>query len=351
MKRSHALLISLVGLFTSTVALFYIPNPILAYIGMAFLGSVTLIYLLPEGKPDKHLAFPRTHGFFRFLRLTNFATIPLTFVFVFLGVRFAMTSAYLPLALLAALRVLPSLTLGALDHRKRRDLLAKTPTISSLSLVDENPLCKVVGFVHETRTRRRRFGRVLRNVWLVDASLQKVFIPGMAEIKGVTERVREGAKAFVVGPSTTRLGIRAIQPAGYVVLPPSWEGNEAEWFDVIWQRSRRHRLLTSAAGSMVYVVAIMVLGWLASEIATYAGDTAGPVSIALFAALFFGALSEKSARESAVYEVGSYFEPKWHGLSKEARRRRLERLRLEQESGQISKVYLQILEMLEPERV
>ena len=347
MNRNHLLGISLAGLASSTAALFWHPNPLLSYIAMAFLALSAITYLIPEKEREKCLTFPREHNFYQFLRKTNLLSVPLTFAFVYAGLEAATSSLYWVVMLLAVMRIGPSLILNRIIHLRRREVL-DAPIEESFAGIDERPLCKAAGYVYETRTRqRRRFGNTLYNVWLIDGSPVKLFLPAMSETKNITEPVREGAKVFVVGPSTRRFGITALQPIVSVVVPPDWMGGETKWFDVIWKRSWKRRLVTVLTGSIVYSVAILVLAWAVSDLSTYAGRLPSLVSISLLSAIFFGFLAEKSARESAIYEVGGYFEPKRHTLSPEKLQQRFDHLKRLVESGLISEDYLNLLEKVE----
>jgi hypothetical protein len=338
--------ISLLG--GSLLALVWFPEPPLAYLAILLLGASTAIYLYPEKRGDARLSFSRSHGLFTFLRIENAISVPLTFVFVFAGIEAAQNSQWTLLGCLAILRIFPEIMLDGLSYLKRRELLSKTPPIESLSQVGEAPMAKVRGFVFETRTRRKRMNRTLFNVWLLDSSLEKLFVTGMTEIRGLTERVREGMRVSLVGPTTMAMGIKAVSPVAAVVLPPDWGEEDADWMDVLRRRLRLRRLLYSAFGSVVYLVTISVLSYLVSQFYGYADRTLSTAVFALLAAAFFWALGEKSAGESSSYDIRWYFEPRWSELSERAKANRLERLRHQAGSGSIHWEYVNLIEGADP---
>jgi hypothetical protein len=342
-RRRTILHLSTGGLAITLIALVWIPEPPLAYLAMALLGISTAIYLVPEGGGDAALSFPRSHSFFTFMRRANAATTPLTFTLVLAGTLAVVNNQWATMGVLAVLRMLPEIILDHMAYRRRRDLMSNAPAIESLSQVGNSPMVKASGFIFETRTRRKRLGRGLFNVWLLDSSLGKVFIPGMVEVRGITERIREGAWVSLVGPSTESLGIRAIQPVASVVIPPGWDGGDACWMDVLRRRLLLRRLSSSAAGSLVYMAAVTVMAFITSQLRVYVGLVPAAVAISLLASIFFWVLGEKSAREASSYEVRWYFEPKWSGLPDSARKNRLERLEHQAGSGLIRREYVGLL--------
>ncbi len=342
--RRILLLTSAAGLAACIGLLFVTQSVLLAYAGLAFLVATTGAYLLPEEHPDRALIFPRTHPYFRFIRILDFASIPATFLLVLAGVLAAVSRMYWVLVFLAAVRIVPGLAIASVIHRRSTRLLS-IPQTSFLE-IEESGMCHVTGYVFETRMRRRRRNRVLYNVWLVDPRGDSTFIPGMREIRGTTERVSEGARCSVVGPSTVAFGVRAIQPIVSVVPPANWEGSDSDWHEVIWRRTRIQRLTAAATGSVVYVMAILIMGMLASML-TGRTSLIPAATLSGLAATFFGALTEKNYRESNSYEIGSYFEPRWTGLPPEVRRRRLEVMGRKAEIGKVPREYVAMLELME----
>jgi hypothetical protein len=146
-------------------------------------------------------------------------------------------------------------------------------------------------------------------------------------------------------------GIRAINPVAAVVLPADWEGGDSEWMEVLRRRLRMQRLGSSVAGSCVYLITVFILGYVVSQLQGYAANS---VSIAVFsflASVFFGALGEKSAKESSHYDVKWYFEPRWSELSQIAKANRLDRLRHMAGSGSIHWEYVRLLERSDPGKI
>jgi hypothetical protein len=188
-------------------------------------------------------------------------------------------------------------------------------------------------------------------VWLLDSSLNKLFVTGMTEVRELTERVIEGARASVVGPTTVSGGIRAINPVAAVVIPADWGGGDSEWMDVLRRRLRLQRLGSSVTGSCVYLATVLVLGFVVSQLQGYATTGVSTAVFALLASAFFGALGEKSGREASSYDVRWYFEPRWSELSQIAKANRLDRLRYMAGSGSIHWEYISLLENAEPGRV
>jgi len=334
----------LTGLIVSTAILFIYHDPLLAYAGLIFLALSAGIYLLPEEHRGRWIRFPHDHPYFRLLRLANLLFLPLTFLFVMGGLWALWEHLYWLLLLLAGLRILPGLLLEGFLQGRRRLLMSQTPEVDSFSGIGKSPLCKAKGYVFETRTRRRRFSSVLYNVWLIDASPTRLFVPSMTEIRSVTESIREGARVSVVGPSTDDLGIAAIQPIACAVPPVDWKGPDEEWMDVVWRRMRKRRLAGALLGSGVYLVAIVALFWVVANLAEYLDALKAMVFLSLLSAAFFAFLSEKSYREGAFYEVKDYFEPKRHHLSAEKWEEKVERLRQLVQSGKMDGDYVRLLE-------
>jgi hypothetical protein len=340
-----------VGLGASIAILAFRPHPVFAYAGMSFLALATVLYLLPGKPPEGSLVFSRDHPFFGFLRMANMASVPLTVAFVWAGLEAATRSWYWALLLLTLARMVPEVVLARITRRRRRDLLCNTPQARSLSEVREGPMCGATGHIFETRMRQRRLGRTLYNVWLVDDSLQKVFLPAMTHVKGITEPFREGARVYVAGPSALAPGIASIQPVASVVLPGAGASEKARWYDVVWKRSLARRMATTASGSVVYLLAMIVLAWGMSDIAGQPGRSLALGSVSLLSGLFFAFLSRKAGSESAHYDIRGYFEPRWRGLESAARDRRLQRLRQNAEEGRIPREYLGLVEGAPPERL
>jgi hypothetical protein len=253
-------------------------------------------------------------------------------------------SDLLLLLLLLVLRMAPGWVIARAVFLRRKRLMDATPVTEGLSDVGTSSMCKVRGFIHQTRTRRVRFGKILYNAWITDGSLTKIFITGLTEIKGITEKIREGSRCTVVGPSTVHSSIVAIQPVASLVLPTAFHGTEAEWMEVIWRRTRNRRVMTSGSSSVIYLLAILVLHQVVINLSPALGELMAAGLVALLAAVFFAALTEKAARESETYGVGNYFEPQWEGATREARLRRLERLRQQAELGLIPHEYLGLVE-------
>ena len=346
--RRKALYLSTALLAVSLIAIFIIHEPFIAYLALALLATSTAIYLLPEGGSRTTLVFPRSHPYFSFLRLENAASAPVTFLLLFSGINAAVHDWWALLLVLAAIRIPPEVILEHLAHRRRRDLLQDTGAVGNLSELGTRPMLSAGGFLFETRTRRRRMGRTLFNAWMIDSSLCKVFIPGLVEIRGITERVREGARVSIVGPSTDSMGIRAIKPVAAVVLPPGWQGEDHEWLEVVRGRLLKRRLASSVFGSVVFVATAIVLGLVVGQLSGYVDATPSAAAFALLASTFFWALGEKSSQESSSYDVRWYFEPGWSGLSDGARDRRMERLRRQVKSGEISRDYVDLIENADP---
>jgi len=342
--RRKALYLSTALLAAALVSLFIFPEPTIAYVAMALLATSTAIYLLPEAGSKTTLVFPRSHPYFSFLRLENALSTPATFLLLYAGIHAAVEDRWGLLIVLAAIRILPELILDHLAYRRRRDLLRDTGAVGNLSEICTRPLIRARGFLFETRTRRRRLRRTLFNAWMIDSSLRRVFIPGLVEIRGITERVREGARVSIVGPSTESMGIRAIKPVVAVVLPPDWQGEDVEWLEVVRGRLLKLRLASSASGSAVFVAVAIVLGMVVGQLDDYVGAAPAVLAFALMASAFFWALGEKSAHESSSYDVRWYFEPGWSGLSDGVRARRVERLRHLSKAGEISREYIDLIE-------
>lgn len=342
--RRVLLLVSGAGLAACLGLLFLTQSILVAYGGLVFLAMTTVVYLLPEESPGRSLVFPRGHPYFRFIRVLDAASIPSTFFLVFAGILAVAGRAWWILLLLAAVRMLPSLAISKLIHSRSSRLLSMPGT--PIGEMAECGMCHITGFVFETRMRRRRGKHLLYNVWMVDSRGVPAFIPGMAEVRGTTERVSEGARCSVVGPSTLAFGIRAIQPVVSVVLPAGWEGSDSDWHEIIWRRTRTRRLATAGVGSIIYAVAILVMAGIAGML-----DGGNPLLAAailsFLAAAFFGALTEKNYREANSYEVESYFEPKWTGLPPEARKKRLETVRRKAKLGHLPGEYVDVLEGME----
>ncbi len=346
-SRGRLLTASLVCLAACLAALFAYPVPQIAYAGIILLALATGLYLLPESRRGKSLAFPRTHPHFRFLTLLNLASVPLTFAFVLAGLAASISPAIWPLLLLAAARMVPSLAFARILHSRRLRLIEETSAAPDLSRLGESPMSKATGFVYETRTRRRILGRTLYNLWLTDHSGSKAFIPGITEVRGITEKVREGSRCTVVGPVSTLGTIAAIQPAASALAPADWQDTDSAWMNVVWQRARWSRLITSVGGSAVYVLAIVSLSWIVRSLSGGQSMWSAVAVVSALSSAFFWALTEKAARESGYYDVSNYFEPSWKNASAAARRQRLERLRHQSEVGEISGEYLEIVERQE----
>ncbi len=286
--------------------------------------------------------FPQGHPFFRRLVCLNFlASLPLSSVFVCLGLVSATGREYGLLVLLAAAHIVPDQALSHAIHRWKRDVLEAAPSGRPFSEIGSSNLCKAIGYVHETRTRFRLWGETVYNVWLVDPLAGKLFLPSVSEIRGVTEPLIEGAKLVAVGPSAKGFGITALQPVACVVVPPGWNRGVAEWFDLLWRRSRRRRILRSSANSSLYLIAVAFLSWATSSIG---GGPPGIATISLLSGLFLSIYSHKALRESASYDVSGYFEPRWRALPAEAKERRLQHLRRLAASGRISDEYVRLVE-------
>jgi hypothetical protein len=354
--RNKILITTICLLGCNLLALVWIPEPFLAYMAIALLGASTMIYIYPEGRGDANLVFTRSHTFFTFLRVENAISVPLTFALVYAGIYAVNGTNWFLLGGLAILRIAPEMLLdrlsyARLSYARRRDLLSTVPAVSAISEIVESPMAKVEGFVFETRTRRKRMKRTLFNVWLLDSSLNKLFVTGMTEVRDLTERVREGARASVVGPTTVYGDIRAINPVAAVVMPADWDGGDSEWMEVIRRRLRLQRLGSSIAGSCVYLSTVLVLGLIVSQLQGYAATNLSTAVFALLASAFFGALGEKSGREASSYDVRWYFEPRWSELSQIAKANRLDRLRHMAGSGSIRWEYVKLLENAEPGRI
>ncbi len=268
-------------------------------------------------------------------------SLPLISVFVYLGLIVTAGQAYGLLLLLAAARILPDLALDRATHRRKRDLLEGTPSTESFSEIGDHDLCKVTGYVHQTRTRYRLWGETVCNVWLVDRLAGKLFLPSVSEIRGVTEPLDEGTRLMAVGPSTRGFGITALQPVACAVVPSGWDQGIAEWFDVLWSRSWRRRLLRSTANSALYLIAVVFLSWAISGIG---GERPAMLAISLLSGLFLSAYSHKTLRESANYDVSGYLEPRWRTLPGEAKERRLQHLRRLAQSGRVAEEYVHLVE-------
>lgn len=342
MQRRRLIAVSVCGLGASGACLWVFRQPILAYIGIGSLAVATVLYLVPETGGGRSLTFPQIHPFFRYLVRLNFlVSLPLSSVFVYLGLIVAGGQAYGLFLLLAAARILPDLALDRATHRRKRDLLEGTPSTESFSGIGDHDLCKVTGYVHQTRTRYRLWGETVCNVWLVDRFAGKLFLPSVSEIRGVTEPLNEGTRLVAVGPSARGFGITALQPVACAVVPSGWDQGIAEWFDVLWSRSWRRRLLRSTANSALYLIAVAFLSWAISGIV---GERPGMLAISLLSGLFLSAYSHKTLRESANYDVSGYFEPRWRTLPEEAKERRLQHLRRLAQSGRVAEEYVHLVE-------
>ncbi|MBU7004173.1 MAG: hypothetical protein HXS50_01305 [Theionarchaea archaeon] len=349
--RDKILIFTIFLLVCNLLALIWIPEPLLAYLAIVLLGASTVLYMYPEGRGETNLVFPRSHPFYTFLRVENAISMPLTFALVFAGIHAVNGSSWALLVGLAMLRIAPEMLLDRLSYVRRRNLFSAIPAVSSISEIVESPMAKVQGFVFETRTRRRRMKRTLFNVWILDGSLGKLFVTGMMEVRDLTERVIEGARASVVGPTRVADGIRAINPVASLVLPANWEGRDSEWMDVLRRRLLLHRLTYSVMGSCVYLITVSILGYVVSQLQGYVATNVSIVVFALLASGFFGALGEKSAREGSSYDVRWYFEPRWSELSQLAKANRLDRLRHKAGSGGIHWEYIRLLEDAEPGKI
>jgi len=342
--REYGLVASVTTLAISIIGLFLTQSPALAYAGLISLLLAVIIYLLPGREATAEIVYPRTHRYFRLLRYANIGFIPLTFIFVYFGLQAALDSSWLLLGLICLIRVFPGVTLNALVHRLKRGLIAETVPVDTFDEIEESALTKIQGYVYETRTRRRRLGTVLYNAWLVDGSATKVFIPTISSTPGVTETLREGNLVVAVGPTASSQRIVSLQPIASVIMPPEGRTTAAEWFDVVWRRSRWRRALSAALGTFVFLATILILGWVASEIVEYVpGSIIIPI-LAVISALFFASLSEKLSRESARYEVQGYFEPSRLSDSPEQLAERRSSLHRLVNSGKIPDGYLKALE-------
>jgi len=341
-RRKWGIAASICGLAAFAVFLALFRQPIFAHAGICCLVLATVLYLIPERGGGRSMVFPQGHPFFRHLVRLNFlASCPLSAVFVYMGLAVATGGGYGLLAVLAATRVLPDHALSYVVHRWKRNLLEATPPAGPFSGIVQSDLRKAVGYVHETRTHYRLWGETIYNVWLVDPLAGKLFLPSVTEIRGITEPLIEGAKLVAVGPIARALGITALQPVAYAVMPPGWNRGIAEWFDFLWRKCRRRRILRSAANSTLYLIAIAFLCWSVSSIG---GGTTSMMAISLLSGLFLSVYSHKSLRESANYDISGYFEPRWHTLPGDAKERRLQHLRRLAESGQVSEEYVHLME-------
>ncbi len=346
MIRKYGLRGSIIGLLVSIMALFAYPRPEIGYLGIAFLLSGVVFYLFPSEEPEVFLDFPRQHSYFRFRRLTNLISVPFTFLFIFWGIWAMVNGVWWMLVLLALLRIIPSLVIMNLTHGRRRRILEEVPMMDSLGDIETDSMCKVSGYIYETRTRGRRFGSTIYNVWLVDETGNKAFLPTVTAIQDVTESPGEGKRLVAAGPSTRNRDIAAVQPVADVVLPPEGDQDFIARFDETWKKTKRRRILTSLSGSLIYLLAITVLGWVSLQFMEYANPTLVLATISFLSSTFFGIISEKWDRETARYETGQYFEPNRSSLSERAREHREEHLRRMVERGGIPGNYLRILERL-----
>ena len=335
--------LSVAGMVLCLVLTTVYPSTTLAYASLFFLLLATLCYLVPGRPPRDSLVFSRTHPYFRSLEMLNLISVPITFVLVYLGIWAAMRSTP-ALIFLAALRVAPSYLIRRRIHETRRRLLETVPE-SGIDQLATSPMVKVVGYVCETRTRYRVFDYRLLNVWITDGSFQKAFLTGLTEIRRIGQYVSEGWKAYVVGPSLVGPKVRALQPVAAAVTPANWTGSCGEWFELMWKRSWRRRWILRILGSGAYLVVVLALAWIVRYVHASSDWTVPGLVLASCSSVFFGLFSHKSLVESSYYEVSNYFEPDVRRLSDAAKKHRIERLKREEEAGNVHKEYLDILRM------
>jgi len=334
--------LSVAGMLLCLALTIVYPSPTLAYASLFFLLLATVCYLVPGRPPRDCLVFSRNHSYFRSLEMLNLISVPITFVLVYLGIWAAMRSTPV-LIFLATLRIAPSYLIRRRIHGTRRKLLETIPE-SEVGQLATSPMVKVVGYVCETRTRYKLFDYRLLNVWIVDGSFRKAFLTGLTEISRIGQHVSEGWKAYVVGPSLVDPKIRAIQPVAAAVTPAKWTGSCGQWYELMWRRSWRRRWILRVLGSGAYLIVVLALAWIVRYVHATSTWAVPGLVLSACSAVFFGLFSHKSLVESSYYEISKYFEPDVRRLSETAKKHRIERLKLEEEAGNVHKEYLDILQ-------